>query len=46
MAEIYSEPYHLKISELIDLNHNRDIWVFDAYEDGRNLAKIIGEQPE
>ncbi|MBR48605.1 MAG: hypothetical protein CL734_00030 [Chloroflexi bacterium] len=46
MAEIYSEPYHLKISELIDLNHNRDIWEFDAFEDGRNLAKIIGEPPE
>ena len=46
MAEIYSEPYHLKITELIDANHKRDIWEFDAFEDGRNLAKIIGEPPE
>jgi len=46
MADIYSEPYHLKINDLIAKYQNKDIWEFEVFEDGRNITKIIGEPPE
>ena len=46
MADIYSEPYHLKINDLIAKHQNKDLWEFEVFEDGRNITKIIGEPPE